>query len=355
MNNWSRTSPLITSLQALRAREGIPSYDDWSVAELLQGERSAPSVPVASPVPVSSTGEPVEPALLPQSDWLADLPWSVAPAPPPGLRPMPATSEDPFERFTNRMRRSVISSARRGPSEPPRDYPSYLGPIPRSPDWEEVPAGATPWSPLANPPHATDWDRIYSGGECYSSEDGLVCTTQGGRRVSVPSKEFPPGTRIAPGDRFYHSYRISDGPVAEVPSNMQGVIDRPTRGPSGHVLPATPQGTRNQATPASIYFPTLGLASGHVRSYLTTDQTGARVVVNVTEPWHPLYPGVVVRYETESPAGGIIRNEGIGRGWLQGPGGLASGRFNNWVWEGQAQDILGSRGPRRPARPLGQR
>ena len=81
---------------------------------------------------------------------------------------------------------------------------------------------------------------------------------------------------------------------------------------------------------------------GRVRSYLTTDQTGAQVVVNVTEPGHHLSPGVVIRYVTESPSGPIIRNEGTGRGWLQGPSGPSFVRdgFNDWVWAGQAQEIL---------------
>lgn len=43
MINWSPTSPLITGLKALRVREGVPSFDGWSIAELLRGERLAPS------------------------------------------------------------------------------------------------------------------------------------------------------------------------------------------------------------------------------------------------------------------------------------------------------------------------
>lgn len=341
MRYWYATSPLV--------QQNPPPVElsaaDLALVERLAREGFGSAASAASPAPVSSMGADAEPVAAASSPgWSGDTPWPVAPAPQPGPRPVPTISEDPFERFTTRMRRSVFAPGRRGPSEPPRDYPSYLGPVPRGPDWEEVPAAATPWSPLARPPHATDWDRYFAGGECYASEEGLTCTTQGGRTVTVPDRSFRPGTRIAPGDRFYHSYRIPDGPVTGVSSVMQGVVDRPTQGPpwpaSWFVRPASPEGTRNQATPRYVYFPTGGFANGPVRSYVTTDQTGERVVVNVTEPSHPFHPGVVIRYETQSPAGSTIRNEGIGRGWPQGPGGLASGRFNNWVWEGQAQEIL---------------
>lgn len=137
---------------------------------------------------------------------------------------------------------------------------------------------------------------------------------------------------------------------------MDVAIQRPTRGPAGHVFPASPEGTPNQATPPSAYYPTLGYANGPVRSYLTRDQSGAQVVVNVTEPGHPLYPGVVFRYQTDSPTGGVIRNEGIGLGWLQSPHAPPWIRSPlNTVWGGQVRETLGPYPLRRPARPLGGR
>lgn len=354
MNNWLPTVPRPPrqSWEDM-ARE----YEDRSMAESLAGRRFAQSRPNASPAPMSSMGMPTELG-TPESQpsWLFDTPWPVAPAPHPGPRPMATISDDPSERYTARMQRSVISPARRGPSEPPQDYPSYLGPMPRAPDWEEVPAAPTPWPSLARarPPHATDWGGYFAGGECYASEDGLTCTTQGGRRFTVPDRSFRPGTRIAPDGRGYHSYMVPDGPVAGMRSVMDVPINRPTRGPTGHVFPASPEGTPNQATPPSAYYPTLGYASGRVRSYLTTDQTGAQMVVNVTEPGHPLYPGVVFRYQTDSPAGGRVRNEGIGLGWLQSPNAPPWIRNPiNTVWAGQLRETLGPRPLTRPARPLG--
>lgn len=356
MRKWLSTFPLLN--RPLPETGPVPAdYEDWSVDELLAGRRFAQSAPTAPPMPPSSMGSAADAATTASlPGWLASTQWLVAPAQQPGPRPVLPVSDDPFERFTIRTSRSAISPARGRPSEPPQDYPSYLGPVPRVPDWAEVPTAATPGSPLARLPHATDWDRFFAGGECYSSEDGLTCTTQGGRRFTVRDRSLPPGTRIAPDERGYHSYMVPDGPVAGIPSVTDVAINRPTRGPSAHVLPASPEGTPNEAAPPSVYYPTLGYASGRVRSYLTRDQTGAQVVVNVTEPGHPLYPGVVFRYQTDSPAGGVIRNEGIGLGWQQSPNAPSWIRNPiNTVWEGQVRDTLGAHPLRRPARPLGRR
>ena len=55
-----------------------------------------------------------------------------------------------------------------------------------------------------------------------------------------------------------------------------------------------------------------------VRSYLTTDQNGRQIVVNVTEPGHPLHPGYVVRSVSPSDGGPTIQNEGEGVGVFAG-------------------------------------
>jgi hypothetical protein len=76
-------------------------------------------------------------------------------------------------------------------------------------------------------------------------------------------------------------------------------------------------------------------------SYLTTDQNGTPLVVNVTQPGHDLSPGVVIRYVTTSPSGSTIQNEGTGLGPPQGP--AVWGHFRDWineVWKGQAEKII---------------
>ena len=288
----------------------------------------------------------------------------------------PSIELDPFERAAIRQSNSVISHARRRPfgppflDGPPQDYASHLGPVPRAPEWDQVVPGPTSWSPLRAPTRATDWGRTVAGTECLVSEDSTQCTTRGGRRVNFPSGGLQPGTRFAPGESDYHSYSIPDGPVrADRSTITQGVINRSTRVLPLFAHPASPEGTRNEATPPAAYVPgyvveglrrvlrgqwPITTSIGPVRSYVTTDQTGTQVVVNVTEPGHPLYPGIVIRYVTETPAGSVIWNEGTGRGSLQGPEGPARGAFNNQVWEGQAQEILDEeRRNRGWSRPLG--
>jgi hypothetical protein len=83
----------------------------------------------------------------------------------------------------------------------------------------------------------------------------------------------------------------------------------------------------------------VGTPQNPVRSYLTRDQTGALMVVNVTAPGHGLRPGIVIRYVTESPQGATIQNEGSGLGALQAPGALLSDQINS-VWDAQSREII---------------
>jgi hypothetical protein len=193
--------------------------------------------------------------------------------------------------------------------------------------------------------------------------------TRGGREISVPSKELPPGTQIAPGDPNYHYYylpvRASD-PRREL---TPGLMQNPTPGPRATVRGTTEQGTQNAAAPWYAYYggripgvrPVFEWAMDMpfspdwpVKSYKTTDQSGTPVAVNVTEPGHPLYPGVVLRYESKSPSGPAIQTEGIGLSVLQGP------RIPQWlndlatniVWGPQSRDIIERRYLRGYGQPL---
>jgi hypothetical protein len=349
--------------------------EDWRPTSPLLNRRwlrFAQSAPTASPEPMAPTEAPsvAVPPWLEDAQWQATPETTPWPEPPPTL---PSTiTDDPFERAAIRRTRPMPRRSPTGRSflnEAPQDYPSHLAPVPRAPDWEQVTNAPTRWSPLAQPPRATDWGRFAAGPECYVSEDSTTCTTPSGRTVTVPRGGLRPDTRFAPGESDYHSYNIPDGPVpAGASSITPGVIERPTRGPAHLVRPASPEGTPNEATPGGAAYNTaVGWAAfgsrfapyeadirriGPVKSYLTRDQSGMQIVVNVTEPGHPLYPGVVIRYVTESPSGATIWNEGTGRGRLQGPDGPAvvRDRGNNWVWNGQAREILDRHRARQPRR-----
>jgi hypothetical protein len=259
MRNWALTFPLLN--YPLPETRPVPAnYEDWSVAELYAGERFAPSAQTASPAPNSPAGvgaEPATAASLP--DWLADAHWQATPGRLPELSP--TVELDPFERAAIRTRRSVIPDSRRrrspmGPpflDEPPQDYPSHLGPVPRGPDWEQVVPGPTPWSALAPPPRATDWGRVLTGIECRRTEDGghHECINPGGRRFTVPTNEAFPDY-IGPGQPNYHSYNITA--PGRRRNEMPGIIAGPTPGPFWSVTPATAEGTPNPAAPAYVQF-----------------------------------------------------------------------------------------------------
>lgn len=84
------------------------------------------------------------------------------------------------------------------------------------------------------------------------------------------------------------------------------IAKHPTPGDS---RPASSEGTWNDATPPEF---SASPWRSPVRSYSTTFN-GLPAVVNVTLPGHPLFPGWVVRYQTD----GIMHNFGEGTGFLQ--------------------------------------
>jgi hypothetical protein len=135
----------------------------------------------------------------------------------------PTVDQDSFERSVGSTRRPVVSDGRHpkpmGPpflNEPPQDYPSHLGPVPRAPEWEQVVPGPTPWSPLAPPPHVADWGQAVTGIECRRTEDGghINCITPGGlagpRRPHIGSDQQRLG-RTIPRD-----HRGTDQAVAQI-------------------------------------------------------------------------------------------------------------------------------------------
>jgi len=125
---------------------------------------------------------------------------------------------------------------------------------------------------------------------------------------------------------------------------MTGIINSPT---PGNPSPATPGGTPNNATPTTAqagfdmvdYLSSFGGDAGGynnspVISYLLN---GGSVVVNVTQPGHPLHTGYVVR----TIAGSEVHNYGEGVGRLQAWYSPVA-NFINGVWNGQTSGIINS-------------
>ena len=192
---------------------------------------------------------------------------------------------------------------------------------------------------------------------CQSVNGELGCTTPGGTSfgpLPVP-KGFP---SITPGSGSHHEYRYESDPIYNPKEVMRQVIERPTPGPSDLNAPATPEGTRNEATPQPYYSIAealkaasgmWGLSMGPVKSHVTTDQDGNTVVVNVTEPGHRLYPGYVVHHIVKAEDGSYrLVTEGEGLGALQSPHAPEKLRdfLNRQTWEDYHKQVLERARPR---------
>jgi hypothetical protein len=160
---------------------------------------------------------------------------------------------------------------------------------------------------------------------CTSDGSTFGCTTPRGRSFSgIPAPpQFP--ARIAPDLENYHATDVQSPPGVSAGRLLQGVIDTPTPGPRYLNHPATPEGTVNEATPGLGYGALIGTTHlpygspmNPVKSYLSKDDNGNPIVVNVTEPGHGLEPGYVVHYIADSPEGPRIQTEGEGLSVLQG-------------------------------------
>jgi len=183
---------------------------------------------------------------------------------------------------------------------------------------------------------------------CAAAGGTVTCTAPtGGPTVSFPQPEGWPAT-MDDSSAFYHAYDVpvSDG-GADPSAVMQQVANNPT---PGSPSPATPQGTYNNATPSAIQnlydavdkvssFGTDpgGYNNSPVMSYLTTDKvTGNPVVVNVTLPGHPLFPGYVAREVCD----GVVHNFGEGTNWKQSKYAKGLAGLINGVWVPQTQSLL---------------
>jgi len=185
-------------------------------------------------------------------------------------------------------------------------------------------------------------DRL--GLSCSAAGGTVTCAAPGGPTVSFPQPAGWP-TTINSSSENYHAY---DVPVstggADAGAITQQIINNPTPGsPSA----ATAGGTYNDATPTAFqdlsnFLDGIGDGAGGgynnspVMSYVTVDPaTGNTVVVNVTLPGHPLFPGYVAR----EVCGGVVHNFGEGTSSLQSPSSPFANDINN-VWIQQTQNLI---------------
>lgn|GEM_PF-1214590 len=178
-----------------------------------------------------------------------------------------------------------------------------------------------------------------TGMECKNNtEAGTTNCVTKDYNVTFKTTDSFPGTDASRSD--FHYYDETAQSHLGVDATRNWVQQNPT---PGDPSPATPGGTRNDATPV------IGGLPGDISpvSSITTTNTvsGNPVVVNVTLPGHPLFPGIVVREVVPNADGtSTIHNRGEGNGDLQRPGAPFAGAING-VWRGQR--------PPPPTRPSG--
>lgn len=193
---------------------------------------------------------------------------------------------------------------------------------------------------------------------CESTDGAFSCTTPGGTSFGpLPAPKGFPAT-IGTESGSHHQYRYESAPFYNPKEVMRQVIERPTFGPSDRNSPATREGTANEATPqpyhsiAEAVKAATGMHGwpvGPVKSHVMEDQHGNKVVVNVTEPGHVLFPGYVVHSIVKSDDGSYrLVTEGEGLGLLQSKQAPEKLRdiINRQTWEGYQKEILDRAKPR---------
>jgi RHS repeat-associated protein len=183
-----------------------------------------------------------------------------------------------------------------------------------------------------------------TGTDCKVAGEKTTCDFDGGTIVTIPT---PPSFQSFDSDGdLGHRYdkKVEDKEGTALPASEKGaraqevtnaIKDNPTPGID---RPASATGTPNNAGP----FPGVPGGRSPVVSYVATDSKGRTVIVNATQPGHPLGLGVVIRYVEVKPNGAIIvHNQGQGNGVLQSKYSPVFIRnpINN-VWIGQTQEIL---------------
>ncbi len=153
-----------------------------------------------------------------------------------------------------------------------------------------------------------------TGLDCFAVGNTVTCTAPGGGpTVSFPRPPNWPDY-IGPSSANYHSYNEPENTSGASKQCLEDYIrNHPTPGYTPQ-NPATPQGVGNNATPSYL----AAFGASPVLSYSTTSN-GNQVIVNVTQPGHPLFPGYVARTVQSGTNSNQLNNYGEGTGLLQSP------------------------------------
>jgi RHS repeat-associated protein len=155
---------------------------------------------------------------------------------------------------------------------------------------------------------------------CHATNGNVMCQPAGGPVINFPQPDGWPSS-IVPWQFNFHRYnKHSTYTNVDADCIRRYIRDNPT---PGNNRPATLQGTPNDATPNDWRS---GGGPSPVMSYELTYR-GSPVIVNVTIPGHPLWPGYVARTVVTDGNSVTINNFGEGLNWKQND--LVP--FNDWL------------------------
>lgn len=166
------------------------------------------------------------------------------------------------------------------------------------------------------------------GLDCVASGGTVSCNVPGGPQVSFTRPAGWPDY-LGPRSGGYHYYNEW---VKTAGLDKKCLDDYVRKHPTpGSPSAATANGTPNNASPNWVP----SFMPSPVTSYAMSSN-GNQVVVNVTMPGHPLFPGYVVRVNNPD---GTMNNFGEGTGPLQAGYSPLARPINN-VWQGLSDDAI---------------
>jgi RHS repeat-associated protein len=164
------------------------------------------------------------------------------------------------------------------------------------------------------------------GLDCVAAGGTVSCNVPGGPHISFPRPQGWPDY-LGPNSFGYHYYNEAMNTAGPSKKCLEDYVrNHPT---PGSPKPASPNGTYNDATPDYLsWYP----GGSPVYSY-SQMAGGQQVIVNVTQPGHPLFPGYVARTVDGGPNGSnVMNNFGEGTAFKQSGYNPLNSLINN-VWQ----------------------
>lgn len=188
------------------------------------------------------------------------------------------------------------------------------------------------------------------GRDCHRSNDQVTCDphADGLPPITFPAPDGWPKD-ITPDQDNYHIYNKGLAGKQGSGDHAKAISDALAQHPTPGGTASSPQGSPNDASPRSGgVLGALGkIDPSPVMTYTRTDSNGNTVIVNVTQPGHPLFPGYVERGVSTATVDGhnyaIIYSVGEGLSAKQASWSPLAKPIDN-VWVQNSQQIFDSVG-----------